>query len=54
MTWMHWLKHKLGWQLGVVVSEWRDNELWMGFECIECHKVTGWHCHWARPVGNEK
>jgi len=48
----HWLSHLLGWNRGMVVSEWRLATIEhrpvyyavaIGFKCDECGKVTGWH-----------
>jgi len=40
---VHRLRHWLGWNFGVIVTEWRGDELWVGFRCIDCGVTTGWH-----------
>jgi hypothetical protein len=40
---LHELAHRLGWQLGHVVSAWSGDALWIGFRCAACGRVTGVH-----------
>lgn len=39
----HSLAHRLGWQLGHVVSGWSGGALWVGFQCDQCGEVTCAH-----------
>lgn len=43
MRLIHRINHWLGFNTGMVVSEWREEELWIGFQCSKCGKVNGWH-----------
>lgn len=40
---MHRIRHWLHWQPVSLVSEWREQWLWVGFKCGICGEVTGWH-----------
>ena len=39
---MHWLAHRLGWNLGRVVTQYDDDGvLWVAFECAKCGATAG-------------
>lgn len=41
---LHRLAHLTGWNCGLPTSEWdEDGNLWMGFECGTCGKISGRH-----------
>jgi hypothetical protein len=48
----HSLAHRLGWQLGHVVSGWSGGALWIGFQCDQCGEVTGAHIAEYRSRGS--
>lgn len=37
----HRAEHRMGWNTGRVVTWWADGELWVGFQCDSCHRLTG-------------
>ena len=40
----HMIAHWLGWNTGQVVSALdKDNNVWVGFQCSECGKISGKH-----------
>lgn len=42
--WFHAVVHWLGWNTGKVVSAYdKSQNLWIGFQCRRCGKVSGAH-----------
>jgi len=41
---LHWIAHILNWNYGIVHSELRGSEIWIGFKCSACGKIEGLHC----------
>jgi hypothetical protein len=39
----HRIRHWFHLNTGIVVSEWRGREIWIGFKCSACGRVYGWH-----------
>lgn len=37
-----WIRHWLRWNTGTVTTEWRGDDLWIGFGC-DCGEVHHWH-----------
>ncbi len=43
MNLLHRVRHWLHWQPIEIVSEMRDNAVWIGARCVVCGEVIGWH-----------
>ncbi len=52
---IHWLEHRLGWNRGTVVSatDVRGN-VWIGFKCSTCGKISGIHATHPPPLDRFK
>jgi hypothetical protein len=48
MTLVSRVRHWFGLNTGSVITEWRDDELWIGFAC-ECGATHGWHKSTRQP-----
>ena len=41
---IHYIAHLLGWNAGEVITKFdSDNNLWVGFQCSGCGKISGKH-----------